>query len=116
TIRLNEPSKKSSKMETNIGDLEHQYQQQAQDAIITTIAELTYAKEFMDFIPKLKTLATINSGLSDQVVQCVEGLSNAMNNILTEVEKMENYFPSVSWGTNTLQNVVDVVLTYNAIC
>ncbi|CAL5204929.1 unnamed protein product [Lathyrus oleraceus] len=116
TSRLNEPTSKSSKMETNIGDLEQQYQQQAQDAIITTIAEVTYAKEFMDFISKLKTLATLNGGLSDQVVQCVGGLSNVMNNVLIEVEKMENALPSVSWGTETLQNVVEVVLTYNAIC
>ena len=33
-----------------------------------------------------------------------------------EVEKMENSWPSMSWGTKTLQNVMDVVLTYNAIC
>lgn len=29
---------------------------------------------------------------------------------------MENSWPSMSWGTETLQNVMDVVLTYNVIC
>ncbi|KAK2392013.1 hypothetical protein QL285_065415 [Trifolium repens] len=110
TSRSNEPAPKSSKIVySNIGELE----QQAQDALFTTNAELKYAKEFMDFIPKLKTLAKLKG---DQVGQCVGGLSNALNTVLKEIEKMENSWPSVSWGTKTLQDGADVVLTYNAIC
>ncbi|AES73502.1 putative pectinesterase inhibitor domain-containing protein [Medicago truncatula] len=112
TRQANEPAPKSSKTEDNIGELE----QQAQDAIITTVAELKYAKEFMEFIPKLKTLANLNDEQGTQVDQCVGGLTTAMNNVLMEVEKMENSWPSMSWGTETLQNVMDVVLTYNVIC
>lgn len=107
-----EPASKFSKIESNVSELE----QQAQDAIITTVAEVTYAKEFMDFIPNLKSLSNLNGERGDQVMKCVGGLTNAMNNVLMEVEKIENSLPTISWGTETLQNVVDVVLTYNAIC
>jgi len=112
TRQANEPAPKSSKVEYNNGELE----QQAQDAIITTVAELKYAKEFMEFIPRLKTLSNLNGEQGTQVVQCVGGLATAMNNVLMEVEKMENSWPSMSSGTKTLQNVMDVVLTYYVIC
>ncbi|PNX92848.1 hypothetical protein L195_g015991 [Trifolium pratense] len=81
--------------------------------MFTTDAELKYAKEFIDFIPKLKTIAKIKG---DQVDQCVGGLTNALNTILNEIEKMENSWPSVSWGTKPLHDGLHVVLTYKAIC
>lgn len=115
TCQASEPAPKDAKTYSSIGQ---QDQQVAQDTITITIAEVGYAKAFLDSILKLRSLDDFNGEPGEQVLQCVGGVTVAMNNIVGELKKVEDSWPSLYWGTTrrSLENVVDEVLSYNVIC
>lgn len=113
-VHSNEPDPKdvNAVTFTNIGENE----QVTEDALTITIAGVSVAKDFMYSIPNLKSLSHINGVPGNEILECVGGVIQAMNNVLREMRKMENSFPSLNLGTDPLKNVVDVILSYNAIC
>lgn len=93
-------------------------EQVAQDAINITIAEVSYAKAFMDLILNLKSIENVRGQPGDQVLQCVGGLSDGMSDVLCELKKLQQLDSGSSMyeGTRYLENMVDGVVSFNDIC
>ncbi|CAL0305746.1 unnamed protein product [Lupinus luteus] len=90
----------------------------AQDAISITICEVNHTKAFIDSIPNLKCLGYVGGVNSDQLLQCVGGLSDGMSNVLNELNKLQQFgVGSPFYGdTRVLESMVNGVMSFNAIC
>ncbi|KAE9603675.1 hypothetical protein Lal_00001928 [Lupinus albus] len=90
----------------------------AQDAISITICEVNHAKAFIDSIPNLKSLGYVEGVNGNQVLQCVGGLSDAMNNVLNELNKLQQLGVGspIYGGTRVLESMVNGVVSFSNMC